>query len=72
MSLSLKESEVKVFRCPNCKQFISTNADSCRFCSFVITEETKREEVNSQEKEDKGFRINTEKNCSTSELVFSR
>ena len=62
MSLSLNEDEIKVFRCPNCKQFISNKSDKCRFCSFEITEEIKHRESELQQAEDKGFRINTNKN----------
>ena len=62
MSLSLNDDEIKVFRCPNCKQFISTKSDNCRFCSLPITDEIKLKEVDLQEKDDKVFRINIHKN----------
>jgi len=55
------DEERKVFRCPNCKQFISNKVDKCRFCSTPITDEIKLEAVKLQENEDKGFRVKTQK-----------
>lgn len=55
------DEERKVFRCPNCKQFISNQVDKCRFCSTHITDEMKFESVKLQENEDKGFRVKTQK-----------
>jgi hypothetical protein len=55
------DEDRKVFRCPNCKQFISNKVDKCRFCSTPITDEIKLEAIKSQENEDKGFRVKTEK-----------
>ena len=57
MSQPSDKDERKVFRCPNCTQFISTAVDTCRFCSIPITDEIKRKGVSAQEGEDRGFRV---------------
>lgn len=37
----LDPSEIYVFRCPQCNQFISSMVDECRFCQCPITPEIK-------------------------------
>ena len=59
MSISLDKHEV--FRCPGCREFISTRVNECRFCSIPITDEIKLRESNRQANEDRAFRINNQK-----------
>jgi hypothetical protein len=45
MSILPKEFAVNGFPCPNCHEFISSDVDACRFCSFEITEAFREEAV---------------------------
>ena len=49
-------SQVRVFQCPNCKEFIATDAKSCRFCSTPITEEVAQAQAKVQEEENRVYR----------------
>jgi hypothetical protein len=45
VSILPEEFSVHSFRCPNCKEFISSDAQVCRFCSFTISAEVRDEAI---------------------------
>ena len=47
---------VRVFQCPNCKEFIATDAKACRFCSTPITAELAQTAANAQADENRKYR----------------
>ena len=49
-------SQVRVFQCPKCKEFIATDAKSCRFCSTPIDAQAAQSAADSQEIENKQYR----------------
>jgi hypothetical protein len=51
-------SQVRVFQCPNCKEFIATDAKTCRFCSTPIDAQAAQSAADSQEVENKRYRRN--------------
>jgi hypothetical protein len=50
-------SQVRVFQCPNCKEFIATDAKTCRFCAATITAEGAQAQANLQGQQDKIDRV---------------
>jgi|KBSSwiStaDraftv2_1062776.scaffolds.fasta_scaffold49716_5 amino acid permease len=48
--------QTKVFQCPNCKEFIASDATSCRFCSAPIDTQTAQLAVDAQQRENKQYR----------------
>ena len=48
--------QTRVFQCPNCKEFIATDAKSCRFCSTPIDAQTAQLAADAQQSENKQFR----------------
>jgi hypothetical protein len=36
MAANLSGEDIRVFRCPNCKEFINTTLQQCRFCGAAI------------------------------------
>jgi hypothetical protein len=50
-------SEIYVFRCPQCTQFISSTVDACRFCEFPITDEVRTAGAEAAFHENKAYRI---------------
>jgi len=49
-------SQVRVFQCPSCKEFIATDAKTCRFCSTPITPEVAQAQATIQENENRIYR----------------
>jgi uncharacterized membrane protein YvbJ len=49
-------SQVRVFQCPNCKEYIATDAPSCRFCATPIDAQTAQQAADAQARENKSFR----------------
>jgi len=49
-------SQVRVFQCPSCKEFIATDAKTCRFCSTPITVEVAQTQARIQEEENRLYR----------------
>ena len=49
-------AQVKVFQCPACKEFIATDAQTCRFCKTPITAEVAQTQARVQEDENRSFR----------------
>ena len=45
----------RVFQCPACREFISTDATSCRFCSFPIDAQTAQSAADAQDIENKRY-----------------
>lgn len=41
MSFLPDELKIQPFQCPNCNQYINSEASVCRFCSTIINEEIK-------------------------------
>ena len=48
--------DVKVFPCPNCREFVASDAKRCRFCQTPLDEATVRRSVEAQAGENKRFR----------------
>ena len=49
-------SQVRVFQCPNCHEYIATDAKSCRFCATPIDAQTAQQAADAQARENKSFR----------------
>ena len=49
-------SQSRVFQCPNCREFISSDATKCRFCSAPIDAHTAQAGVDAQTLENRKFR----------------
>lgn len=49
-------TQVSVFHCPNCREFVASDASSCRFCSTPLYPEMIRKGVEAQAREDKKYR----------------
>jgi uncharacterized membrane protein YvbJ len=49
-------SNIAVFQCPRCHEFIASDAKSCRFCSTPVDAKTAQLAVDAQEKENKRYR----------------
>lgn len=45
MSILPEEFTVHSFRCPNCKEYISSELEVCRFCSFEISSAVREEAI---------------------------
>ena len=54
--MSVNES-YPVFQCPDCRQYISTRFDACRFCSFPLTDEIKAQAVGQEKEGNRQYRI---------------
>jgi hypothetical protein len=48
--------DVKVFPCPNCKEFVASDARVCRFCKTPLDETAIQRGVEAQAGENKRFR----------------
>lgn len=48
-------SDLKVFQCPNCKQFINNTMTVCKYCSFELDSGLISGLVENQEKVDAGY-----------------
>ena len=46
-------SQVRVFQCPACKEFIATDAKACRFCKTPITADVAQAQANIQAEENR-------------------
>jgi len=62
MSFLPDELKIQSFPCPNCKQFISSEVDICKFCSFQITPEIREFAVGKEINEKKQLNLNRHKN----------
>lgn len=49
-------AQLKVFQCPNCKEFIATDAKTCRFCSTPIDASVAQAAAAAQAQENKQYR----------------
>lgn len=49
-------SQLRVFQCPNCHEYISTEAKSCRFCSTPIDARTAQSAADAQARDNKQYR----------------
>jgi hypothetical protein len=56
------ELKISTFPCPGCKQIISSEIDSCRYCSIQITSEIKEIEVKKESEVKKQINLNRHKN----------
>jgi hypothetical protein len=45
-----------ILQCPNCKEYISSDAKTCRFCHTPLDERTVQQAVVAQAKENKKYR----------------
>jgi hypothetical protein len=51
-------SRAKILQCPGCKEYISSDARSCRFCFRPLDEQTVERAVAEQAKENRTYRRN--------------
>jgi uncharacterized membrane protein YvbJ len=49
-------SGVQIFQCPGCKEYIASDATSCRFCHRPIDPQTRQAAVAAQEAENRSYR----------------
>lgn len=64
------ELKIQTFPCPHCKQYISSEAKNCRFCSEPITIEMRDVAVATEQKEKKNIFLNDHKNTIILGSVF--
>ena len=62
MSIIPDELKTQTFPCPSCGQFISSEVDSCKFCSAQITEETRQAAIQLEFGEKKKIVLGRQKN----------
>jgi RNA polymerase subunit RPABC4/transcription elongation factor Spt4 len=62
MSFLPDELKTQTFPCPNCKQFISSETNVCKFCSAQITPEMREFAVAEEINEKKRINLNRHKN----------
>lgn len=43
--------ELKVFKCPNCGEYVSSNKSSCPKCFFEFSDEMKQSSIDTEDKE---------------------
>ena len=51
-------SAAKILQCPGCKEYIASDAKTCRFCSRPLDEQTVQRAVAEQAKENRTYRRN--------------
>lgn len=51
----------EVFKCPKCQQFISTNYDICRFCSFPLNDGIKANAIEKESEDTRQYRLSMHK-----------
>lgn len=49
-------SQPRIFQCPRCREFIASDAKSCRFCATPIDTQTAQQAADVQDKENKQYR----------------
>ena len=49
-------SQSRIFQCPNCKEYISTDATTCRFCKTPIDAQTAQSAADAQVLENRRYR----------------
>lgn len=62
MSFLPDELKIQTFPCPNCKQYISSEVDVCKFCSTPIPNEIKQSAIDKENKEKKATFLKGHKN----------
>lgn len=56
------ELKKQIFPCPNCKQYISSEVNACKFCSAQITPEMKEFAIQKEIDEKRQINLNRHKN----------
>jgi hypothetical protein len=54
-------SDLKVFKCPKCSQYINTSLNNCKFCNFELNDEIKQKAIVGEESENKLYRRSVSK-----------
>ena len=62
MSFLPDELKTQTFPCPNCKQYISSEVNTCKFCSAQITPEMKEFAIQKEIDEKRQIGLNRHKN----------
>lgn len=62
MSFLPDELKMQSFPCPNCRQFISSETNVCKFCSTQITSEMKDTSIKKEIDEKRQINLNRHKN----------
>ncbi len=62
MSFLPDELKTQAFSCPNCKEYISSESDVCKFCSTQITPEMRESAIQKEIDEKKQINLNRHKN----------
>lgn len=70
MSFLPDDLKTQTFPCPNCKQFISTDSENCRFCSIAISEEIKNAGLEQERKEKKQIALTSQKSTIILGAIF--
>jgi len=70
VSLIPAELKTRYFPCPNCGQTLTDEAESCKYCSFTISEDVRLYEVEQEAKRNKEARLKSHKNMMIVGAVF--
>lgn len=70
MSFLPDDFKIQTFRCPNCQQYISANAENCKFCSIEISDEIKTLGLEREQKETKEIALKSQKSTITLGLIL--
>lgn len=62
MSFLPDELKIQTFPCPNCKQYVSSENDKCKFCSEEITSDIKQNAIAQERDEKKNIYLDNQKN----------
>ena len=57
----MANDEYQAFKCPSCRQYISNQVDSCRFCNAIITDEMKLKAVEEELEDNRQFQLKSHK-----------
>lgn len=53
--------ETKVFRCPNCKQYINSSLAECKFCKIPLTSEIIQKAIDDERNDARTYHLNNSK-----------
>jgi hypothetical protein len=62
MKLIPEELKRQTFPCPNCRQIVSSDVDTCKFCSTPLTSEMKQEAIDKELNEKEKVNLSWHKN----------
>jgi membrane protein CcdC involved in cytochrome C biogenesis len=62
MSFLPDELKTQTFPCPNCHQYISSEVNACKFCSFAISLDVKQISIDKEKNEKKNIYLKRHRN----------